>query len=412
MDKNVKDQDVLLVKEQNSDELKAVKGIDKDGKLQTTPSKQENNPDFLKIDKHGNVLENFFSNFMRQVKNPTHFMFFKAPADKAGETANNLQEALKNSEQPVNKQFLDMHKVEPEQYAKTHAINPDLVQWEKFQNYGITRENLEKSGNLNKLLDYQKTNLMPVAMKFESETLRSDARFSLKKMDDGSFTPSVHLIRKEPELKRPYFGIKFTEEDKQNLLETNGLGRVADAEFTKGEKTPVFLSLDKQTNELVAYRKEWLKLPDTYKGAILSEEQKQKFANGEKVKVEGMTSTKGTKFDGEVQFDANKRYLALVFNQDKKQSQNQNNQQGKTTGVYISNPLLGAPLDEKQYANIKAMKTVYVEGMKKDGREFNAYVKIDAETSKLKFYKQNPDLKQEAKQQQEVKPETKKGRKI
>jgi hypothetical protein len=90
---------------------------------------------------------------------------------------------------------------------------------------------LEKSGNLDKLLDYQKTNLMPVALKFDEETLRSDARFSLRKQNDGSFTPSAHLIRKEPELERPYFGVKFTEEDKKNLLETNNLGRVVEAEF-------------------------------------------------------------------------------------------------------------------------------------------------------------------------------------
>jgi hypothetical protein len=205
MNEKLKDQDVLLVKEQNSDELKAVKGIDKNGKLQTVPPTQEHNPDFLRIDKHGNVLENFFSNFMRQVKDPTHFLFFKAPADKAEETANNLQEALKNPETPQNKEFLEMHKVEPEQYVKTHAINPDLVQWDKLERYGITREGLEKSGNLDKLLDYQKTNLMPIAIKLDNETLHSDARFSLRKQEDGTFTPSAHLIRKEPEKVELYF---------------------------------------------------------------------------------------------------------------------------------------------------------------------------------------------------------------
>jgi hypothetical protein len=41
---------------------------------------------------------------------------------------------------------------------------------------------------------------MPVAMKFDEETLCSDAKFSLRKQEDGSFAPSVHLIRKEPEL--------------------------------------------------------------------------------------------------------------------------------------------------------------------------------------------------------------------
>jgi primosomal replication protein N len=180
------------------------------------------------------------------------------------------------------------------------------VDWKKFEKFGITRESLEKSGEMNKLLDYQKTNVMPVSLKFDEETLRSDARFSLRKQDDGTFAPNIHLIRHKPDLERPYFGIKFTEEDKKNLLTTGNLGRVVEAEYKKGEKTPILLSLDKQTNELVAFRKEWLKIPDTYKGAKLDEEQKQKLSNGEKVEVKGMTSTKGKPFDGEIQFNADK----------------------------------------------------------------------------------------------------------
>ncbi|MDR1339854.1 MAG: hypothetical protein LBK58_07380 [Prevotellaceae bacterium] len=79
MDKNVREQDVLLVKEKDSNELKAVSGMDGNGKLKTVNPAAENEPDFLKIDKHGNTLENFFENFMRQAKNPTHFHFFKIP---------------------------------------------------------------------------------------------------------------------------------------------------------------------------------------------------------------------------------------------------------------------------------------------------------------------------------------------
>ncbi|MDR1631589.1 MAG: hypothetical protein LBR97_01675, partial [Dysgonamonadaceae bacterium] len=110
MDKNVKDQDVLLVKEKDSNELKVVSGMDSDGKLKTVKPKAENEPDFLKIDKHGNILENFYENFMRQAKDPTHFHFFKVPADKVDEVIPKLQDALKNPEKPENKEFIDMHR--------------------------------------------------------------------------------------------------------------------------------------------------------------------------------------------------------------------------------------------------------------------------------------------------------------
>lgn len=246
-----------------------------------------------------------------------------------------------------------------------------------------TREGLEKSGNLGKLLNYDKTNLLPVSMSFDGETVRSDARFSLRKQEDGSYAPKAHLIQKEPELERPYFGIKFTDEDKKNLLETKNLGRVVEAEFKPGEKTPILLSLDKQTNELVAYRKEWLKVPDTYKQAPLSAEQQQKMGNGEKVKVEGMISTKGKPFDGEVQFNADKRYFELIFNNDRKQSQS--HKQG--------NEPLDAPktfrkkeLSEDRRSSLNEGKTVHTgELTDRNGKKYSGYVTLNKESGKLDF---------------------------
>ena len=76
MDKNLKDkekdqdQNVLLVKEKGKDKLQAAQ-MDKDGKVSNADLDKGTNPDFIKIDKGGNALMNFFENFMRQVKNPT-----------------------------------------------------------------------------------------------------------------------------------------------------------------------------------------------------------------------------------------------------------------------------------------------------------------------------------------------------
>jgi hypothetical protein len=389
MNKNLKDQDVLLVKEKDKDEVKVVAGINPDnGKLESVSPKPENQPDFMKIDRHGNMLGNFLENFSRQFKNPTHFLFFKTSADKAEETANKLQAALKNPETPENKKVLDAHKVETPQ--KEYKISPDFVQWDKLEKFGITREGLGKTGiskdgttNLDRLLNYDKTNLMPVVMKFEDETLRSDARISLKKMEDGSFAPSVHLIRKEPELERPYFGIKFTEEDKNNLRTTGNLGRVVEAEFKQGEKTQVLLSLDKQTNELVTFRKEWLKIPDTYKGAQLNGEQKQKLSNGEKVEIKGMTSTGGKPFDGEVQFNADKRYFTLIIDNDRKQeqSQRQGNRQDDVYRTFRKKALTGEQRD-----SLREGKTVYVDGLvDKNGKGYTGYITWNKEQRNYDF---------------------------
>jgi hypothetical protein len=138
---------------------------------------------------------------------------------------------------------------------KNHAITPELVHWDKLEKFGITRESLERSGNLEKMLDYRKTDLIPVSIKVDDETtIRTDARFSLRKQQDGTLVPVVHPIRHKPDLARPYFGVTFSEEDKKNLMTNGNLGRIINAEFRQGEKTPILLSLDKLTNELVAFR--------------------------------------------------------------------------------------------------------------------------------------------------------------
>ena len=255
MKENVKDQDVLLVKEKDSNALH-VATMNKDGKVGTAKPDNSENPDFLRFDRNGNMLENFFQNFMRQVKNPTKFDFFRVPAEKFGEAFKQLRDALSNPDTAGKKQFIDMHRVEPNDYlqkqaqtqtdeqsaAKSYAIDPGLVDWDKLEKFGLTRDSLEKSGNLEKMLDYRKSDLLTVTIKVDDETtVRTDARFSLRKQDYGSFALTIHPIRHKPDLERPYFGVTFTEEDKENLKKTGNLGRIVEAEFQKDVKTPIVL---------------------------------------------------------------------------------------------------------------------------------------------------------------------------
>lgn len=81
------DREVLLVKEKNAQKVKAVKGIDENGKLQTATPNQVNIGSFLKIDKGSDALDSFFTNFSQQYKNPSDFRFFKVPANIVEKTA-------------------------------------------------------------------------------------------------------------------------------------------------------------------------------------------------------------------------------------------------------------------------------------------------------------------------------------
>ena len=102
MDEKIKDQEVLLVKEQKDENLKAVAGTDEKGGLKTVPPTADHEQSFLKFDKHSNALENFLSNFMRQFKHPTPLNFFKVPFESAVASARVLSEMLKALEFPSN----------------------------------------------------------------------------------------------------------------------------------------------------------------------------------------------------------------------------------------------------------------------------------------------------------------------
>jgi hypothetical protein len=400
MDENLKDRDILLVREKGSNELNVAK-MDRDSKVkQAKPKGDGDNPDFLKIDRQGNILENFFENFKRQVKDPTRFEFFRVPVEKFKEVVEKLQQAFKNPDRPENRQFLDLHRIDPEDFLKkygqeqtraqeqtqtpekSYVITPDLVQWDKLEKFGITRESLEKSGNLEKMLDYRKTDLMPMSIRIDDETtLRTDARFSLRKQQDGTFVPAVHPIRHRPDLERPYFGVKFTEEDKKSLLTNGNLGRVVNAEFRPGEKTPILLSLDKLTNELVAFRADRITVPEKIKGVELNEQQKKELSEGKAVHLDNMMSKNGKEFSASLQFNADKRSFEFLFDNDRKQSQKQENGQRD-----VQKTFRGKELTEGQRDSLQEGKTVHVDGLvDKKGKRYSGYITLNGDTGKTDF---------------------------
>ena len=402
MDEKLKDRDVLLVtRKGKEDRFDVVKGLSPEGNLSFANPGSENQKGFMFIDKHGNMLENFFKNFMRQFKDPSDFLFFKAPADNAGNTAYKLKNALKNPETPENKQFLNLHRIDPEDFLKkqaqkqgqtpekSYAIDPNLVKWDKLEKFGINRETLEKTGiskdgtnNLDRLLNYRKTDLVTVALKVDDETtVRTDARLSLRKQEDGSFVPAIHPIRHKPDLDNLYFGVRFTEEDKKNMLTTGNLGRVIEPAFPNG-KIPVLLSIDKLTNELVPFRTDRLKIPEAYKGVELNEEQKQKLGEGKSVRIENLYSVEKNKYySADVQFNASNRCLMPFFNNEKKQYQKQENERHDVPKTFRKKELT-----EDRRSSLSEGKTVYVDGLvDKQGKGYAGYITLNKESGKTDF---------------------------
>lgn len=404
METNLKDQDVLLVKEPQGEKLKVVSGIEPDGKLKTVPPTPQHEPDFMRIDKHSNVLENFFSNFMRQAKEPTHFNFFRVPAQNVDAQAHVLGEMLKDPDNPSNRAELEDARVKPEEYLKQSAeksqpegykpYDESRIDWKQFEQIGVNKESLEKSGALEQMLNYRKSpTLMDINANLGDATIRTQARLSMRETEDGRIVPVIHAIRKQPELERPFYGHSFTAEDKANLQQTGNLGRVVNLSTRKGEETiPSYVSIDKQTNELVSLRADRIRIPDEIKGVKLDEQQKKTLAEGKEVYLEGMTAKNGKNFNAHVQFNADKRGIEFRFDENQRQKQPQSQTQESSKEFRIPKKLGEHQLSPQEQEKLKEGGTIYVKGLKdKKGQEYNAYVRVNDKEQKLDFYKWNPD---------------------
>src|SRR5690606_36559716 len=86
--------DVLLVMNKEKKKIQAVTGVDENGNLKTVDATKKNQSQFMRVDRAGDVFTNFFSNFWRQLKDPTHFSFFKVPQKEAVETAKQIQKQV------------------------------------------------------------------------------------------------------------------------------------------------------------------------------------------------------------------------------------------------------------------------------------------------------------------------------
>jgi hypothetical protein len=420
--------DILLVLDKEKMKIQAVKSIDKNGKIETVDPTKKNQSEFMRVDKQGDLISNFFSNFYRQLKDPTKFTFFKVPADKALEKAKEFQKQVDHPTPEGEKQMKkDEVKVEPEHKQENqnnmettqkapenneYRYKPEQIDWETMNNLGLGKERLEKMNLLEPLLKGFKTNeLVPVSLNLGTAVTRMDARLSLQHNDEGKVVVAIHGIRKEPNLNFEFFGHKFTDEDKKNLLDAGNMGRVVDLKNPKtGETIPSIISVDKLTNELIALKIEYIKIPDEIKGVKLNDEQKQTLMEGKPLHLEGMISKKGTEFEATVQFNADKRYVEFLFDRgnsnQQTQSNGQNNQQNNSQEV--PRTFRGKELDNEQYDKFKAGQTIYINGLTdKQGKPYQGYITLNKETNKTNFSFQNPDkLKEQAKPTEAHKTQT------
>lgn len=408
MDNNHTDDYVLVLEDRTEvkneaevGKLSVVSNIDEKGMLKTSPAEEVNQGNFLKFNSRDGLLKNFMENFLKQFNKPKHWGLYKVLADNVGQGIENLKTMLQNKQNPDNQQKikdiqLDFEDYLPQQKNAT-AINPERVDWKMLETLGLSKEKLEQSGELDKILNWQKTNLLPIAIPVGDITIHTEARLAFRTDEEGKISLAVHSLRKEPQLDFPYMGHKFSNEEKETLLATGNLGKTIEVMPKNGEPFSAYISIDPQTNELIALRADRISIPQEIKGVTLSDGQYKDLVEGKAVKIEGMTSKNGKSFDATLQVNAEKKGIEFIFgNRTSLQERKVQNQELGQSHEGVPHKLCGLELSYKQREALDNGRTLYLKNMvDKEGNPFNAYVRMDKEQNRPRFYKWNPDKKQD-----------------
>lgn len=141
--KKKNEKDVLVVRDEKTGEISVVAGLDSKGYPKTTPAKAEHSQDFLRFDRHGDMVDNFFRNFYRQCKEPTRFGFYRVAADMADAVLPVIKDLLKDP--AANAEMLAAHKVDTSEYQKQaetmEQAQPKGTDTEKANNENTYEEN-------------------------------------------------------------------------------------------------------------------------------------------------------------------------------------------------------------------------------------------------------------------------------
>ena len=501
MEQKKNQKDVLIVRDEKTGEISVVAGLKKDGTPKTTAASGANQKDFLLFDKNSNPLDSFLDNFFRQCKEPKRFGFYRVAAENIEHVIDVLKDLLKNPEK--NRDLLEPHHVDTSKYEqqaqtvpeevkatpdapndlnpfwqsveehwfpdekeseepkqeheqeqtqdgqsaqekpdeKKHLIDESRIDWANLEEqYGIKREALEASGDLEKMLGYGKSALVTVTPLIAGERYEIEARLSFKEMPDGSIGIVPHTIRKEPKLDEKFMEHEFTPEDKANLQKTGNMGRVIElVDKETGEIIPSYISIDRQTNEIEAIPVKDVPVTTRIGQTEFTEHEIAELVAGRALPNKEIVLSEKRKFTATLQVNVERRGVEFVP-KPKQNGQNRRQRNGQVTGQTAQQParpvptaqaaggqtatgtegeqkpkvykfqwldengnirapktMGGIPLTQQQQQNFTAGNAILVKDMKRDGKgePFTAYVKFSFEAGKPKYYRNNPDVAQE-----------------
>ena len=409
----------MLVKDKTDGKLKAVKGIDKEGKPRMVEPTEKNLADLLAVNTNDPALEAFFKKLMEHAQQevgvglPDVFIMGKdvlvslIKADFAQALLEHFRaDPAKLGEVPAFEP-MDVTKIDTADMERKGIRMEDLEPYLKAMSYG------HKSHGMIEMHPEMGENGLRVT---------TQGRVSLEEQADGILKVIPHYYREKCDLDSPFHGVLLDDEAKRNIEATRHAGKVIELELKPGKMTPCFVSRDRYTNELAYMPVSEIEKRGTIKNAPLSEGKQLDLYSGGRVLLEGYTTRSGFMRDAYIQVDAAERNFEFDhtgLNQRRYQEHNravywENRGQEAPTGerpMFIPRRIYGQPIPEQAYNQWQdalnyperrtEIKAVYMTGLNHPGytEPQNLWIKPDFEAGKIRPYKWNPDYVRKTGQQ-------------
>ena len=312
------EKDVLLVLDKQQGKVSAVKGIDKDGNLQTVPPTTGHGGEFMQVDKNSDVFSNFISNFYRKYQDTSGLELFSVKASEAERDAKAIEDNHRNPTPEGNKraEMLRVPKPDFHEFKQGYRFDPSKIDWENLKKVGITADTLKNTKDFDRVMrGYKSRNTYTVLGTVGGFYLKpTDVKLSFYQTKDGTVVPKLHGVQQDEKLlQRPYNGHEFTKQEQGNLQSIGNLGNIAQIKDPKsGEQILVFISRDRYTHELEYMWADKWQCPDTVCNVKVTPEQKAAFEAGQAVKMENLQFKDGTRRSAYLQVSAVERGLEFL----------------------------------------------------------------------------------------------------
>lgn len=347
---NVQLSDIVFILDKMELLLQAISEIDKNGRYKTVPADKKHRNSFLKIDRFAGMFENFLKNFWSQLKDPTRFGILSVKEDRLDDPK--VREAIEDiaagKRTKAVEDFLKKYEIVPrskENQSINHQNQEEMAKKNETQQQAAPGTAQQPNYRYNEsMINWEQLKNFGLSREYLQE------RGLLDQMLRGYKTNQVVPISMN-------FG--------SAVLRTD-----ARLSFQQSVGGPIVLGIHgiRQKPEL----------DRPYFGHIFSEEDKKNLLEtGNMGRVVELKGRGGEYIPSFISIDKLTNEVVAM----------------RTENAFIPKEIKGVKLTEREQNDLREGKKVFIEGMiSNSGKEFDAYIQINAERRGIEYIFENDKL--------------------